>query len=310
MQEKMNRNRFILLLVLTVATVIVFWWIQPENRLDIDPGIFRVDDLNSISKVELVSDTAVVTLSFDGGQWRVNGSYQADRSMIQVLFATLQQARPMRAVAMLQKDSILRHLEGSGVKVSLFEGHQLKKHFYVGGNTGKTQSFFADPGSGDVYLMTIPGYRVYVSGILEIGENGWRDKFVFGFRWENFKSLEAKFGKNPSDNFKVSMTRQFFGIEGLPKTDTTRLNTFLDDVSLLTVDEYVYKPGLSDSLKAIKPQLEITVTDIGNRIYRLQLYDHGPAGYVFGLIQDTEVAIFDRKKIQPLLKPKSVFREK
>lgn len=310
MQERKNKQRFILLLVLTLTTLVVFWWIQPENRLEVEVDIFQVDDLGAISRVEMISDTSTVSLAFDGTRWRVNDQYDADANMIRVLFATLQQARPKRPVASQREDSIYRHLEESGFKVSLFEGQELRKSFFAGGNEAKTQAFFADPSSRDVYVMTIPGYRVYVSGIFELSPNGWRDKIVFGFNWRNFRSLRAEFLNSPAENFTVAMEKDFFGIEGLSQADTAKLNSFLDDVSLLTVDEYVTEPGLKDSLFRGKPDLQLIITDVGNRTYQLRLYNNPKSPLVAGIIQDADAAFFDRGKILPLLRPKSFFRKK
>ena len=310
MQKRKNQLRLMLLAALTAATVLVFWWLQPENRLEVPQDIFQIAELNKIDRVELESDSAAVVLGFTEGKWRVNDRYDADGNMIRVLFATLQQARPKRAVARAWQDSIFTTLSTSGVKVSLFEGEQLRKHFFAGGNATRSQAFFADPETKEVYVMTIPGYRVYVSGILELNESGWRDKLVFGFNWQNFKSLEALFPARPSENFRVAMTRDFFGIESMPEADTSRLNNFLDDVSLLTVDEYLTLPGLSDSLDQAEPQLEIRVTDVGNRTYRLRMFRSGPGRDVFGLIQESQVAVFAPRKFQALLKPKSFFNKK
>ena len=288
----------------------VFWWIQPENRLDIDQDVFRVPDLSRISRVDLKSDSASVSLTYDGGFWRVNDSLSADANMIRVLFATLQQATPKRTVSGTTRDSILTSLEENGVMVSLYEEDQLRKQFLAGGNPAKTVAYFADAQSREVYVMTIPGYRVYVSGILELGANGWRDKFVFNFNWRNFKNLAVRFPGRPAENFTVSMQKDFFGIEGMAEADTSRLNTFLDDISLLTVDEYVPEPVLRDSLQRVRPEVDITVTDIGNRTYRLRIFDADDSGRVFAVIQDAQVGVFDRRKIQPLIKPKSFFRKK
>lgn len=308
MQEKKNKRRFAVLVILTVVTLLVFWWIQPENRLDINQDIFQVD-LNTISKVALVSGGDSVVLSYNGSVWRVNDTYPADADMIQVLFATLQQARPKRAVATSLEDSIYRVLSQSGVTVSLYEDKVLKKAFLAGGNTAKTQAYFADQESKTVYVMTIPGYRVYVSGILELPTEGWRNKFVFGFNWRNFNGMEVVYGKKPGDNFRVSKEGQYFGIPGI-ETDTARLNTFLDNVSLLTVDAYVNKPRLRDSLLSAEPMMDIRITDIGDRAYRLRLYDPGGAKAVSGIVQDAQLAVFDHRKIEVLLKPKSFFRKK
>lgn len=310
MQKTRNKRRLILLAVLTAVTLVVFWWIQPENRLDVEQDLFHVDELSAISKVELVSDSGKVSLAYDGGRWRVNDSLNADPNMIRVLFATLQQAAPKRGVTRASRDSVLNEILESGVKVSLYEGNELRKEFFAGGNPAKTQAYFADPESGVVYVMAIPGYRVYVSGILELDANGWRDKFVFNFNWGNFKSLDVKFPETPAQNFRVSMQNGYFGIEGMTESDTSKLNTFLDELSLLTVDEYVSKPGLADSLSRVQPKADYLITDVGNRTYRLRLYEGTETKEVSGLIQGHQVAFFDPRKIQGLLRPKSFFTKK
>lgn len=310
MEERRNKRRFILLLVMTLVTLGAFWWIQPENRLNIDQALFQVPDLQQINRVSLVSGTGEVNLRYDGNRWKVNDTYPAEGDMIRVLFATLQQAKPKRSVAGARQDSIYNELEKSGVEVSLYEENELKKQFLAGGNAGKTQAFFAVPESREVYVMNIPGYRVYVSGIFELPENGWRDKFVFGFNWRNFKSLDAAFPGNPQQNFTVSMQNNQFGIEGLPQADTAKLNNFLDAVSLLTVEEYISEPGLTDSLLSQEPEMAIRVTDVGNRTFDLQVYGKASGSAIWGLIQHSQPALFDPRKIDFLLKPKSFFRKK
>lgn len=310
MQETKNKRLFILWVVLTITTLVVFWLVQPENMLDVDQHIFQVEDYKTINKIEFESDGGAISLAFNGTRWRVNDRYDADGDMINVLFASLQQARPKRAVASLRQDSIYQHLVESGVKVSLFEEDDLRKEFFAGGNATKTQAYFGDPSTKEVYVMTIPGYRVYVSGIFEMPENGWRDKYVFGFNWRNFKSLQADFPKSPSENFMISMNRDFFGIPGFAAVDTARLNTFLDNISLLTVDEYLPEPGLRDSLLNIKPEMQLKITDIGDRTYVLRLFISKNESNALGILGDSQVAIFSRRKIQPLLRPKSFFKKK
>lgn len=310
MLKRKIKLRFALLALLTMATLLVFWWIQPENRLEVDQNIFRLQDLNTVNRVELKSDSADVILSYNGSKWRVNDRYDADGNMIRVLFATLQQAQPRRAAPQRMQDSLFNYLSASGTTVSLFEGDVLKKKFFAGGNATKTQSFFADLESKRVYVMNIPGYRVYVSGILQLNENAWRDKYVFPFNWENFKSLEAIFPGRPAENFTISMSRDFFGIQGMAEADTSKLNSFLDDVSLLTVEEYLGEPGLSEGLQQQQPSLEIRVSDVANRTYRLRLFEYGPQKEVFGLIQESQAALFSQRKFQALLKPKSFFMKK
>ncbi len=300
MQEKKNIRLLILFGVLTVLTVVVYWNNQRTSGFEVDKELFKVTDLESVDEVLFESPQGKVVLKFDGTRWMAN-EYVADRNMVDVLFATIAQAEPKRPLATSLRDSVSNTIRSNGVHVSLFSEGSVVKEFYAGGNTQKTQAYFL--GADETpYYMLIPGYRVYVSGVFELKENDWRDKYVFGFNWRNFKSLSVSFPDQPHQNFEVSNQDKFFGIVGV-KTDTTRLNDFLDRVSLLTVDQYVNENPATDN-QAI---FNISVFVIGDREYKLALFPMRENTQYQGLINESSGALFSATKINSLLKGKDYY---
>jgi hypothetical protein len=306
MQESKNKRLLILLGVLICTTSIAWLLINADSEPVVDKQIFQVENLDEINEVKLTSSEGTVDLKFNGSRWLVNEKYTSEARMIEVLFATLKQAEPKRPVAISLRDSIAQALKMKGVRVTLFQGQDIVKDFYAGGNELKTQAYFLDPVSNEVYVITIPGYRVYVSGIFELDETGFRDKYVFGFNWRNFRSLSAEFPGNPKENFTISLNKDFFTIEGQAKVDTAKLNAFLDRVSLLTVDQYINSTSLTDSLDNIKPFMKISIGDIASRSYSLSLFLSREGGKVAGMVGDQPV-YFDPARIKPILLPKSFF---
>ncbi|MBA4054928.1 MAG: hypothetical protein C0490_09470 [Marivirga sp.] len=308
MQEKKNKRLFIILVVLASSTAGAYWLTRGGENNAVNKNIFRDYDLKAIDEVLLESASGKISLKFSGARWKVNDQYYANPDMIEVLFATLQQAEPKRPLASSLQDSVARGLQARGVKVSLLSQENLKSSFYTGGNATKTQTFFMDVKENKPYLMTIPGYRVYVSGIFELGESGWRDKFVFGFNWRNFQSLEVTFPNKPSDDFVVAMQNNYFSVQGLSKVDTTRLNDYLDDISLLTVDEYVAPTSSLDSLATVPALLKISVKDIGRKEYVLQVYPPlSNTGKFPGLINGSQWALFEKTRVSGLIRPRHFF---
>jgi len=308
MTEKRNKQQFVLLFVLLSATVSLFWFRHSDKEGDVDKNTFRNFDVQTVDEVSLVSASGNVTLKYNGSRWKVNGEFNADPGMIDVLFATLQQAEPRRPLAGSLQDSVAKSLQDDGVKVSLISSGTVAKVFYAGGNTGKTQAFFLEENGPYPYLMTIPGYRVYVSGIFELAESGWRDKIVFGFNWRNFQRLETTFPGRPADNFVVAMEDNYFNVTGLAQVDTTKLNDFLDDVSLLSVEEYLSADAILDSLKSVEPFVSILVTDIARKEYELKLYI--PAGQrrqFLGLLNQKQWALFQESRIARVIRPRNFF---
>lgn len=311
MQEKKNIRLIILLVVLLVTTGFAYWLSLDEDSVLIDKTVFRVNDLKVIDKITFESQHAKVELKLDGVHWKVNDRFDADRNLIEVLFATLQQAEPKRPVALMLKDSISREIKNKGVKVSLFAAKAPLKIFYAGGNTQKTQAYFEGE-DGVPYIMVIPGYRVYTAGIMELDESGWREKRIFNFNWRNFKNLSAAFPTEAKQDFEIAFIENYFGIKGLAQSDTTKLNNYLDAVSLLGADKYT-KSGTSkiyDSLVNTQPAMRIEVKDVTDHTYSLAIYHHlKNDAHVLGKSGD-DLLVFDFQKIAPLVRGKDYFKVK
>jgi hypothetical protein len=310
MDQQKKNIRLLLSLVVLIALSAMVYWFQHREVSVVDKNKFRAADLATIDQVELTTGDAVVTLTLDGARWKVNGRL-ADRDMIDVLFATLQQAEPKRAVSASQMDSVAHWLTRSGVQVKLMREGQVEQTFIAGGNRSKTQAYFRNPADDEIYLVAIPGYRVYASGIFELPETGWLDKYVFNFNWRNFQDLSVSFPGQEQENFEVRFIDGLFTIPSMD-TDTTRLNNFLDAVSLVTVDAFMARPTPpTDSLLQTTPYVVITVRDVGSHEYRLELFPpmKGTAE-ILGRINGQQAAWFSLPKARELTRPRSFFRKK
>lgn len=308
-QEKKNRTLAFSLIGLSLVGIALFFY--QKSGSEIDKDIFKIKETTKVDKVILASPKGEVELSFNGSRWSVNNQYPADEQLITVLFATLQQVEAKRKAASSLIDSLSHSIQATGVKVSLFEQGEILRTFYVGGNVLKTEAYFLD-NAQDPYLMNIPGYRVYVAGIFELDENGWRDKRIFNFNWRNFKRLTAQFSQHPDQNFEISDQGNGFDLNDALPSDTTRLNDYLDAVSLLVADHFASEEERAayDSLAQTQPLVTIKAFDLGNNPYSLQLYRplQGKEE-VFGKMDEGDQVLFGLDRIQPVLKTKDYFRK-
>ncbi|HEU5292677.1 MAG TPA: DUF4340 domain-containing protein [Cyclobacteriaceae bacterium] len=307
MQRKRNIQLLFTLGFLTIATVLL-WFFLNRKEEPVDKTIFKVTDLNQVDKIVLTKNQQTIELKFEGARWKVNGQL-ADRSMIDVLFATLQEAEPKRQVVESMEDSIGTLLKNNGVRVSLYRTDNLQKEFLAGGNNNKTQAYFKNVDEEESYVMVIPGYRVYTSGIFELEENGWKDKYVFNFNGKNFQALKSVFPGNQKNDFEIGMGKAYFEIKGITSIDTAKLNDYLDAVSFLTVDQFVNKHEERgyDSLVSAKPVVELEVSEVSGKTYTLALYDYSSKTSILGIIQGSQPAYFDKKKVAAILKRRDWF---
>lgn len=274
MAKKNNLYLLISLLMMSAFLVVMIYVGNSTNRIEVDKNLFKVADQTKIDRVVLTKADEEIELKYNGSKWVINNSFEADRQLIQVFFATLLQAEPRRPVALKLMDSVHQQIINKGIDVMLYEGDLLVKNFKVAGNNRKTETFYELADTSSPYLVTIPGYRVYVAAIFELTSLDWRDKRIFNFNWQNFKRLTATIRDSDKESFAISFQDKFFGLEDNPNADTTKLNDYLDAVSLVQVKQYLSK-GESvryDSLLATTPYYSIEISDIANRSYRLDLY--------------------------------------
>ncbi|MDZ4714596.1 MAG: hypothetical protein SH819_03920 [Cytophagales bacterium] len=292
--------------VLLTVSVTLFLSTREVQKPAIDPAYFAVTDTEQVDRVTLATADDTVALTFDGSRWRVNNRWDADVQMIKVLMATLRQAEVHRAVPVSMVDTVTRQLDRLGIQVSVQEAGIERIRFLAGGNPQKTESWFLKEGEARPYIMIIPGYRVFVSGILELKEGGWRNKRIFEFNWRNFKTLTASYANEPAAGFTVEMKQRYFGIREVKQVDTTKLNDYLDAVSLLVARRFVN--GRSDSLPAVKPAARIDITDIADRTYSLELFPAGAKDTeVYGRMADGQRVAFDRDVVTALLRRRGYF---
>jgi hypothetical protein len=310
MQAKRNRRLLISLIGLTLLSVCFYFFANKNNQIEVDTSLFKLKEEANINRVVIESPTGKVTLEFNGTRWSVNNNYEADRQLIKLLFATLEKAEPKRPVANGQLNSIDSILSKNGVTVNLFEGENLIQSFRAGGNEQKTEAYFQKSMGQPSYVMVIPGYRIYVSYIFELDESGWRDKRIFNFNWRNFKGLNMTVEDDPSQSFSVSFKDQFFGIAGIAEVDTTKLNDYLDAISLLSAEQYIM-PGFSstyDSLLKTAPFFRIEVSDISEKTYSLDLFaplKNDPRAV--GRLDGNQAVLFSRNDILPIARKRGFF---
>lgn len=305
-QEQLNKRLVISLVLLSAVTVVLFFMNASGKKSDLDKSIFKVDDQINIDNVVLERATEKIKLTYNKTIWQVN-DFEADRQLIKVFFAAILQAEPKRKLSTAKSDSVSTLMKERGTHVTLWEGPEVRKDFYVLGNSQKSETYYQLAESSDVYMVTIPGYRVYLASIFDLSQEDWRDKRIFNFNWQNFKSLSASFPADVKQNFTISFKDQYFTIDGLVNTDTTKLNDYLDAISLIRAEQIVSGPKRSsyDSLLTGAPDFQISVEDIASRAIRLDVFVR--AGQFIGKWDEKELVLFNSATIQPISKGRSYF---
>ncbi len=312
MQRKKNLRLLAILSILIVAAVILALTGKSTSKLDVDRDIFSYDDPSQIDAVILERNNTSDTLAFINGQWMLNGKYKADPQRISVLFAILKQAKVRRRAARTQLDSLQTWIDQKGVEARFYEGTDLVKSFEVSGNEERGITYYRESSGEPVYLMEIPGYRSYLAGIYELDENGWRYPRVYDFNWRNLKDVHVEYPKNSDSGFDISSKEGFYSVNQIEETDTTKLTNFLDDLSLLYVNDFLFPAEITryDSLKDVL-EAQITVRDVGDNEYLMEVLGTLPGkSEILIRIDSSQYALAQYDALRKIMRPRKFFVKK
>jgi hypothetical protein len=307
MQRKKNIRLLISLAVIVTSTALLYIFTHATNGTSVDTTIFQIENLDKVDHLVLESPKGKTDLKFNGTQWVVNNTHEADSRMITVLFATLKQTVARRQVPANLRDSLQKEIVANGVKISCFESGTLVKEIWAGGNPLKTETYF-QLSDKKPYVVTIPGYRVYVASVFELTTNDWRNKQVFRFNWQNIKNLEVVFPADPRQNFNASFRDKYFSIEGI-NTDTTKLDAFMDALLQLRSEKILDSAEVNNyaSALALQPVMKITLLDVANREYPLLVFPREKdSNFVVGKINQ-EAVLINQEAFQGIFRKREHF---
>ncbi|UII32532.1 DUF4340 domain-containing protein [Fulvivirga ulvae] len=313
MQKKRNIKLIFILVALMLSAVSAYFVTRPADKLKVSRDIFSYDDPQAIDKVVFSGASGQHQLTFDGSNWKVGEVHKADPQRVSVLFAILKQMRVRRKVSRQQSDDIAERLREAGTKVTFFEGAGEVHEFYVWGDKDSGLTYLADTPESQAYIVEIPGYRSFLAGIYQLDKNGWRDPLVFTLNWSNLSDVHVIYPGNEELGFTVEYADRFYAIAEIPQTDSVKLTDFLDDVSLLFVNDFLNKNEQQQYSEIIndQPQALFKVEDVGKNVYTLEIYGMLPGGKeIIGRIDSTDYAVFDVAKVRKIMRPKSYFIKK
>lgn len=303
MTERKVKIRLITLGVLILLTISAYFLLPDNSGGKPDKNLFRPARLENVDKIILRADQEMV-LTFNNGRWWLNNTYIADRQMIQVFFATLDQAIPKRKIQGSQQDSIYAQTGKNRVSVQIFEAEKRVLAFDVLGDALSRKTFYADPNAEALYQVIIPGYSAYVAFIFQQDIASWRDKLVLDYNWRNFQGLEMSYAQTPENNFSVRSDEEYFKVINLPQTDTTRLNDYIDFISLLYAEKWLAEgeDAQVDSLAITNPDALLVISDIANRNRKIEFWVKQLNNRHLARLDEKDLFLIETEDLKEILK--------
>lgn len=273
-----NWGLLIILLILTGVFGILLSRKGVSTSLEVDEDIFAVADTSAVQRIELLQQPAGLSqvLERKAGGWVLNNDYRADHQIMRLLMSVLHNVEVKRPVARNQQEEVSRLLQQQGTQVRIYDENGVQKNFYAGGNEQGQISYFMQ--DGQAYVVELPGYANYISGIFSLNTNNLRDRTVFQTNFMTLKEVLVEYPGEQED-VRIRFDGNKLDVEGVARPDSAQLLGFLGLFENLQAVGYVNAgeyPDL-DSLLQQEAVASIKVTNLRDPEGKLlQLYSSTP----------------------------------
>jgi len=309
---KKNRNLLVLLGVQLIIIATLYFSGKDSGRLDFDNKLFTVSDTSRISKVQLINEVNSVTLENVNGTWFIDGKEKADPSLIVYIKSVLNRVEITRPVSSKQRVITSDQLKSDGILVKVFDGQEVIKEFYAGGNRSKTKSYFAQ--NDKPYIVNVRGYQDYLSGIFKLKAHQWKDRLVFNSSWRSVSKIAVE--RKTDDGFTISFTGKDLTVEGIVPLDTNNMMNYISQYRGFMINEFVVTGQFDryDSLAQTQPLATLAIEDIDqSKNLKVNVFPALPREEYHLLTDENgRMMMVDRQRVANLIPPRKAFvkREK
>jgi len=295
----MNKNRIGLIIVIVLALLAVVLVVSDkDSTLWAKDSEFAVKDTANIVKIYMVdkNNQSVLFERQDRGGWLLNGHVKAHEKNTSMLLKTIKSLDVEYPVSRKSYNNVIKVMSGSSVKVEIYKKDyhinigQLKlfeyvnkaRVFYVGAATPDNMgTYMIMEGSDRPYVVSMPGFRGFVSARFTTNETDWESHAIFRIPYENIQEVSVERSDSPERSFKVRKLDKGYEIMAtqnrqiIPVYDTVALYTFLDGFKDINFEALIYDMPQRkiDSILNSTPVHIIKLTETNGEKHELKTFN-------------------------------------
>ncbi|NVN94859.1 MAG: DUF4340 domain-containing protein [Bacteroidetes bacterium] len=292
----MHKNKYILLITIVLAVIaLIFILKSSKTTMKAD---FAVKDVSSITKIFMSdkNNNTVTIKRLDEKNWQVNDKFPARNDGMAILLETVSGLHVREPVTIAGRNTIIKWLAAKSVKVEiyqtvyridlfnkikLFPHEKCTKVYYVGDETQDNQgNFMLLEGSEEPYIVSLPGFRGFLSPRFTALESDWRKRVIFELKMNDIKSVKIEYSSSPQSSFEISRSNKNYEIKLLSSNqimngfDTLKVFNYMNSFSNVGFEAFLndLKKSDIDSIVSHKPMAILTVTDIAGKSKSLKAF--------------------------------------
>ena len=273
-------SKNILLAVLLILTVAVVMLLRNRSPFGRDQTSFSANAAVEITRIELSSDTAVLSLDRKGEKWFVNGMYEARSSEVSFITHIVTGMKIKSPVSPVLFDELVIQQNIRPVRIRVFENRKLLSSFLVYktnsniyGNIMKVRER-AKP-----FIVHLPGFEGDIGSVFTTAELFWLPFTLFRFLPSEIASVDFENIADPQASFKIERSNGSFSLYGYGNLtqgwDSARVRRYISYFTLVPFENWALDIDEEERKKIIagEPLCNITFAETKGGKIKLTLWE-------------------------------------
>lgn len=295
---KKNKITIISILALTLVAIILIVINNRKSTMSRYETEFAINDTASVSKIFIANKSGKsVKLVREGvDKWQLNDKYEATVENVTLLLAAMKSIRVYSPIPKAAHNNMVKRMATASTKVEIYQNvhfidfwgmklfpyEKCTRTYYMGDPTmDNSGNFMMMEDAKHIFIVSLPGFRGFISPRYSFLEEDWRDHTVFRSKLSQIKEVKYELMETPKESFKiVALGNRRFDLVRLsdnttaPQYDTAKV---IDQLSLYRSLKYEaavldMDPVKKDSIIRHNLFQITTLTEASGKITKVKMY--------------------------------------
>ncbi|MDD2277607.1 MAG: hypothetical protein PHD06_02065 [Bacteroidales bacterium] len=238
---------------------------------------FALEDLSSISTIQICSLDDSLTLNKQGDDWIVNNSFKAYPQGVDALHRVLLGLTPVAPIPFIVNDSLLQQARVNGLRITIrSERRNVKEYNILATDAYNLGDIGVMSGATTAYRLTLPGFDGSVVSLFRVDEPYWKGSQLDLVPLHEIISVEVELPSDIEKSFRIDIIEGHYRLyhiydgKFIADFDSLKVKSFLQ--SLYSVD---YKELLgSDNILEIlgEPDYILSIMSSHGDVHKISVF--------------------------------------
>ena len=272
------KKKLLLSASLIILGIAIYLWVKPDSNSAFREELrdFSVNNIQAVDKIFISEKNGKsVTLTKEGGSWKVDGKFTARPDAIETLLLTINKVKVKNRVPKEGMQQIIKNIAIQNKKIEIYANGELVKSYFIGGKTMESdgtymllQDISTGLNSTVPFVTGIDGFEGYLTERYIAKPDLWKDARIMYFPEMTIKSIQMEYPAQAAASFKIGIDEGNvllypFKSNTPVNANPSLLKTYLLNFKEIAAENFITQGNKKklDSLLQLQPVFILSVQD-------------------------------------------------